>query len=82
MAGTEPIKLDYPIEIDGVKIKELKMRRPKLRDQLASQAKKGSDAVKEVSLFCNLLEQPPETLDELDLLDYKKLQETYTGFLS
>lgn len=82
MANRETIKLEYPIEIDGVKVAELKLRRPKVRDSLASEKSGGSNAEKEVRLFANLAEQTTDTIEDLDMLDYGKLQEAYTGFLS
>lgn len=76
------IELDYPIQVNGVEVKTLKLRRPKVRDQLAVEKSGGSNAEKEIRLFANLTEMPPETLEELDIRDYGKLQEAYQGFLS
>ncbi len=75
------IELTYPIEIDGQTISELDIRRPKVRDMLAADAG-GSDAEKELRLFANLCEQTPAAIEQLDMADYLKLQETYQGFLS
>lgn len=81
MAGGK-INLDYPVRIDGVEVKVLQMRRPKVKDQLAADKFGGGDAEKEVRLFANLCEVAPDTIEELDLADYTKLQGEYKGFLS
>ena len=75
------IKLKYPIKIDGEDIAELKMRRAKVRDQLAVQSGT-NDAEQEVKLFANLCEVKADVIAELDIADYKVLQETYADFLS
>jgi hypothetical protein len=76
------IMLDYPVKAHGVEVKSLQMRRPKVRDQLSVEKDKASDAEREVRLFANLTEQEPETIMDLDMKDYGKLQEAYKGFLS
>jgi hypothetical protein len=76
------ITLDHPVTIGGVEVKTLRMRRPKVKDQLASERSGGTNADKEVKLFANLCEVTPATIEELDLVDYKKIQDEYSGFLS
>ncbi len=78
----EEIKLKYPIKVDGIEIKSLKMRRPKVRDRMAVEKQSASDAEKEVNLIANLCEVSPDALSELDLADYKLLQDKITDFLS
>lgn len=75
------IKLEYPVESNGVTIELLSMRRPKVRDQIAAQ--KGDKPFPEIekTLFSNLCEVAPAVIEELDMKDYKKLQNTYSGFL-
>ena len=75
------ITLSFPVETEGEKVTELKMRRPKVRDMLAADAG-GSDAQKELRLFANLCEVTPKTIENLDMADYLKVQEVYSGFLS
>ncbi len=48
------IELKYPISVDGMNVKSLKLRRPKVRDMLGVDATKVSDAEKEINLFANL----------------------------
>lgn len=78
------IELKYPITIDGTETSVLHMRRPKVRDQLLVEksglAGKGN-AAQEVLLIANLCEVAPGDLENLDMADYKKLQETFGSFL-
>ena len=76
------IKLKFPVNSDGAAIKELKMRRAKVRDMLAVEDFSGSDAAKECQLFANLCEVTPSVIEEMDLADYQEIQKAYQGFLS
>lgn len=79
----EKIVLKYPIEIDGKQATELKMRRCKVRDQLAVTSMKNlTDQEREVRMFANLCEVPPDAIENLDIADYMKLSEVFQGFLS
>lgn len=60
----------------------LHMRRPKVRDMLAAEKSKGTDAEKEIVLFANLCEVTPAEIEALDMVDYQQLQQAYQGFLS
>lgn len=75
------IELKYPIQLAGVPVKVLRMRRPKVIDMLALDSA-GSESQKEVRLFANLCELPTEAIQELDLADYQSMQKAYQGFLS
>lgn len=75
------IKLDYPVESDGNKINELTMRRATVRDQKVA-SKAGPPEEQEITLFANLCEVANNTIEALDLADYKKVQEAFTSFLS
>ena len=79
---TTTIELKHPVTVDGTEIKQLTLRRPRVRDMLASDKAGGSDAEKEIRTFTHLCEVSPETIEELDLADYLKLQKVYQGFLS
>lgn len=76
---SDPIVLKFPLE-NG--LKELNLRRPKVRDMLASDKTKGSDAEKEIALFANLCEVTPDEIGALDMADYQALQQAYQVFLS
>ncbi|AGJ99394.1 hypothetical protein wNo_10210 [Wolbachia endosymbiont of Drosophila simulans wNo] len=78
----QKIKLTEPIKIDGILVSELTLRRPKVRDRLAVERMGNSDAEKEVALIANLASISREAVEEFDLADYNKIQETLQGFLS
>lgn len=78
----EEITLKHPVEFQGQTINTLNLRRPKVKDMLAAQKTKGSDAEREVAMFANLCEQDPRMIEELEMADYLQLQDTYSGFLS
>jgi len=79
MSEATSLQLQYPLE-NG--ITNITMRRPKVRDMLASDKAKGSDAEKEIALFTNLCEVAPVDIESLDMVDYQALQKAYQGFLS
>lgn len=70
------------MEMNGETVTCLNMRRMKARDQVAVAKQGGTDAEQEVRLFANLCEVAPPVIEELDMKDYRKLQEAYRGFLS
>jgi hypothetical protein len=72
------IDLKYPTEKG---LEKITLRRPKVRDMIASDKSKGSDADKEVALFANLAELSPDEIASLDMADYKQLQDAYKDFL-
>ena len=76
------IKLDYPVLHQGEEIRELKMRRCKVRDRRLAEKSGKDDDEKEIALISNLCEVSRDVIDELDFSDYLKLQETLSGFLS
>ncbi len=76
------VALTAPISVDGAMRSELTVRRPKVRDMLAMENMTKNDAEKEIHLFANLCEVSPESLYELDMADYGKLQKVYQDFLS
>lgn len=75
------ITLTEKITVDNKDIKEITLRRPKVRDRLAVERMGQSDAEKEVALIANLADLPKETIEELDLADYNKIQEVLQDFL-
>ena len=58
---TESFELEYPIEVDGVEVSTLTVRRPTVRDQLNMERKKGSEAEKGIGYFAALCEMAPPT---------------------
>lgn len=80
--STTEIVLTYPLEVSGGSVRSLHMRRPTVADMIAADKSKGSDAEKEVAMFANLCTVAPADLLKLDMADYQKLREVWTGFLS
>lgn len=78
----EKIRLDNPIKIDGVAVHEISLRAPKVRDLIAASKKNVSESEREVNLIANLAEISPETVQDLDLRDYMKIQNWLKDFLS
>lgn len=76
------VELTHAIEIDGVKVSVIQLRRPKVRDMLSVEKSTDNDAEKEINLFANLCELTPDNLLDLDMADYTKLQKVYQDFLS
>ena len=74
------IKLSHPVMSDGTELWVLNLRRPKVRDVILAAKLGGSDEEKEVRMFANLCEVAPETIEEMDIADYKELQESYKAF--
>ncbi|GAK43593.1 conserved protein [Tepidicaulis marinus] len=74
------IKLDHPVTVNGTTIRDIKMRRPKVRDELAAQTYK-EEAERELMYFCSLTELTREELEELDLADWGKLQKAFEEML-
>ena len=74
------IELDFPITIAGVEVTTVTMRRPKVRDELAMQKSKASDAEKAVNLIASLCELTPDEVYELDASDFAKLEKQYVDF--
>ena len=74
------IKLSHPVMSDGTELRVLNLRRPKVRDVILAAKLGGSDEEKEVRMFANLCEVTPETIEDLDIADYKELQESYKAF--
>lgn len=77
---TVQIDLDYPIDVDGVQVSALAMRRPTVADQLSFEDGKGSEAVRTVTMMSNLCDVPPSSIKQLDVVDFAKLAETLKGF--
>lgn len=76
------INLNYPINVNGQDIRVLAMRRPKVGDRLAVEKMDGDDSEKEIRFIANLCEIAPQDIEQLDMADYQKIQDTLAGFLS
>lgn len=66
---------------NGEQVSHLTMREPTVEDQIVHDELRGSDAVREVTMFANLCEVDPADIRKLTLKNYKRFQEAYQGFL-
>ena len=80
-AAMQTITLNIPVTVENITHDKLNIRRPKVRDRLAVERIKKTDAEKEIAMIANLAEVSVETIEELDLADYGKVQEVLQGFL-
>jgi hypothetical protein len=78
---TIKIPLDFAVKVDGIEVSELTLHRAKVIDQLNAQKIAEGPAEVELHLFASLCRVPADSIKELDLLDYKKLQDGYVSFL-
>jgi hypothetical protein len=76
------VELDFPVDLKGVAIKSLRLRMPRVKDMITASKSGKSDEEKEVELFSHLTENSPDLIESLTLVDYNKLQEAYSNFLS
>lgn len=92
MSEIRSITLDTPVDVDGQKVGQLSLRvSRKVRDRLAaarlareSYGREHGNEETEICLFAVLAGVPVQSIEELDIVDYAKLQEAYAGdgFLS
>ncbi|MTW16631.1 phage tail assembly protein [Rhodoplanes serenus] len=74
------VALDFPIEIDGTTYNKLTMRRLKTRDSLKAAEYRGSDAKRGVLLLADLCDVSPDVIEELDDVDFQKLDQQLARF--
>ncbi len=77
--GSQVLVLVHPITVDGREIKELNVRRPKVRDNLIA-SKKETDADREMTMMSLLTGEDDSVLQEMDMLDFEALQQVVVGF--
>lgn len=74
------VTLQHPVKVQGQDYTSLTMRRPKVKDEKAARRAGKDPADHEVRLIANLCEVVPDVIEELDLADYKAVQDAYRGF--
>lgn len=74
------IDLQYPIDFEGGKLSKVELRRPKVSDVVKARKGLKDEAEQEVTLISKLSGLPPAAIEDLDVADYKKLQEVLSGF--
>ena len=73
--------LKYPIIDGGSEIKTINLKRPKIKDQLAVEGIK-DPVEQEITLCSRLTGLDKALIGEMDLYDYKCMQELLKDFLS
>lgn len=79
--GFADITLSRPLMMGDTPVSVLRMREPTVRDNLAYDKARGTEAEKEIATFVNLLELAPEQIHALPLRDYQRVSAAYMGFL-
>lgn len=79
--GSVTVTLSRPFEINGAKLSYLVLREPTVDDQIVSSETRGSDVIKEVTLFSNLCTVAPSDLRRLPARDYMRLQAAFANFI-
>ena len=75
------VRLGEAYTWDGREVTELTLRRPRVSDQLEAQRAATEPQEQEVHLFARLCGVNPELIENLDMADYRALQDAYSGFL-
>lgn len=76
------ITLQYPVEYGGVIYSQLVMRRCKGRDlKLARKQAGGDEAEMDSYLMGNLCDVSVDVIDELDMVDFRSVQDGLRNFL-
>ena len=78
----DKLKLTYPVKLaDGRTLAELTLRRSKVKDLKHAARYSDKTEEQETALLAALCGLAPEDMDELDLADYRKLQDAFRGML-
>lgn len=82
------VQLDYPVNVSGVDVTQVTMRRPKVRDEMAAEdgareyynTNNPTPAETEVMLISNLCDISPDVIEDMYSSEYQKLTAAYRGF--
>lgn len=77
---SQTVKLEFPVEHNGAEIKEIKLRRPSVRDLILLEQHEGNDLAKDVYMMSMLSGVEEEKIYLVDAVDFMQLQEAYQGF--
>ena len=78
----ETIKLDYPVKANGATVSELNIRRPTVADLRRMNMKVKDEMGQSIALLSDLAEITPDTVEAMDVADFKRVNEVVSGFLS
>ncbi|MEH0008071.1 MAG: phage tail assembly protein [Flavobacteriales bacterium] len=78
--STEKVKLSYPVDVDGVEVDTLHVRRMKVRDiKNISKIKDTTEST--IALLSALCSVPPESIEQLDMEDLATLSDKVEKFM-
>jgi len=80
--STNKIVFRFPVKDAGIEVKEVTMRRAKVKDMRIATEISDSDGSYETILLGNLCGLSPEAMDEVDQYDYAEMQSVYKSFLA
>jgi len=79
---TTAFELEYSVEVDGVQVDTLHVRRPTVKDQLNFEEGKGTEGRRVVLMLAALCDVPPKSIEALDAADFEGLSEVLKTFRS
>ncbi len=79
-ANTVIVKLSYPVQLADRLLTEVRMRRMVVRDMLDCPVEDVRDVGGELRLMARLCNLVPDELEQMDIQDYGKLQDTLLSF--
>ncbi|MDX9860883.1 MAG: phage tail assembly protein [Rhodospirillales bacterium] len=79
MESTIRIPLSAPISANGAEVRELVLRRPKVKDLRVIDDAKG-EVDKVVTLAAHLADVPPSSINDMDAADFVRLATALAGF--
>jgi hypothetical protein len=74
--------LQYPIEVDGAVISQIRLRRPTVGDVMAANREGGTPAEVELRMVASLSGLSLEAIQRIDMQDYGTLQAMMSRLLS
>ena len=76
----QKVELKYPVEVNGVEVKTISLRRATVRDLEVMQEMKGSDMMKSISMIASLSGMAPDDIRSLDAGDYVSISNVVQDF--
>lgn len=78
--GYIDVTLARAIDIDGAKVKVIRLREPTVGDIEASSLAKGTDSQKEIQTFASLCTISPDQIRSMSIKNFTRLQEAFVNF--
>jgi hypothetical protein len=78
---SEVVQLSEPVVIGGVKVNQLTVRKPRVRDMLAVDRLNQPEFTGQVRLLAQVAGCAPGELDDMNLNDFQKLSQVLSSFM-